>query len=336
MGVRTGGGRRQAAKRPTLHDVAHAADVSVMTVSRALRGSENVADETRSRIFREVERLGYRPSFSARTLRSGESRLLSFLASNLTIPLHIEIVQGARDAAMQHGYGLMLQVDSSRNPLESPFSCDGDLIIDFHEGPVRDPARTVSIMGASMSVDSCGTDLPGATRDAYLYLHAAGYRKIALLQAERNTPQEGWREAQRQLGLAEDPGLLAEVGLDRQSIVAGVRLLLQSNPDMDAMMVVHTAGTPIALDELQRHGITIGSDLGFIGTEVSHSEWGSVMTPKMSSIRIPGYAIGWGGAQRLIERLRGDTSEPKRVMIPSELVIRQSTPPRLPEPQVGS
>lgn len=322
--------RRQVSKRPTLHDVAHAADVSVMTVSRALRGRENVAEETRSRIFQEIERLGYRPSFSARTLRSGESRLISFLAWNLTIPLHIEIVQGARDAAMQHGYGLMLQVDSIGNPYESPFSCDGDLIIDLQDGPVRNPARTVSIMGSSKTVDSCGTDLPGVTRDAFLYLHAAGYRKIGLLQAERNTPKEGWREAQRQLDLEEDPGLLVEVKLDRQGIVAGVRSIIQNNPDLDALMVVHTAGTPIALDELQRYGIAIGRDLGFIGTEVSHSEWGSVVTPKMSSIRIPGYAIGWGGAQRLIERLQGDTSEPRQVTIPSELVIRQSTPPRLP------
>ena len=321
-------GQRQRSRHPTLQDVAEAAGVSVMTVSRALRDTGNVAPETRKRIHREIERLGYRPSFSARTLRSGESRLISFLATNLTIPLHIEIVQGARDAAAQQGYRLMLQVDSSKNPLDSPFSCDGDLIIDFSEGPVRNPGRTVSLMGVSAEVDSCSTDLPGITRDAFLYLHSVGYRQIGLLQAERNTPKIGREAALQVLGMENDPTLLEEVDLDRESIVAGVRQLLRRHPDLDALVVVHTAGTPIALGELQRQGVEIGRDLGFVGTEVSHSEWGNVVTPKLTAIRIPGYAIGWAGAQRLIERLRGDASAPTQKIIHSELVIRQSTPAR--------
>jgi DNA-binding LacI/PurR family transcriptional regulator len=50
------------------------------------------------------------------------------------------------------------------------------------------------------------------------------------------------------------------------------------------------------------------------------------VVPGLSMIRIPGYAIGWSGCLRLIERLRGDDSPRRLIQIPSELTIRQSTP----------
>jgi LacI family kdg operon repressor len=69
-----------------------------------------------------------------------------------------------------------------------------------------------------------------------------------------------------------------------------------------------------------------------VGSEVSHNVWGKVVSPGLSMIRIPGYAIGWSGCMRLIERLRGDESPRHNIQIPSELVIRQSTP----GPRTGS
>jgi LacI family transcriptional regulator len=299
-----------------------------MTVSRALRGSAHVSQDTRARINAEVERLGYQPSFSARSLRTGQSRIISFLAPNLMIPLHIEVIQGARDAAAQAGYRLLLQVDASKNPGDSPFVTDGTLIIDYFDGPLQEPGRTVVLMGQADDVDCCGTDLPGVARDTFHYLHSVGYRRVGLIQATGNHARRGMEQARAQLGMEPAPDLLQEVGFDRDSIIAGVRTLTSLTPKVDAIVVIHTAGTPVALDELQRQGLVIGRDIGFVGTEVSHSEWGNVVSPKMTSVRIPGYAIGWAGAVKLIDRLNGDESEPITVNIPSELVIKQSTPSR--------
>lgn len=321
-------GTKSSPKRPTLQDIANAANVSMMTVSRALKGSPNVSQETRDRIIAETMRVGYRPSFSARTLRAGESRLISILAPSLLIPLHMEIMQGARDAAAHHDYRLMLQVDSSRDPLESPFTSDGDLIMGSDDGRVHDPNRTVSLMGDAVDVDHCGTDLPRITCDMVLYLFSAGYRRIGIIQTKGNDPQQGRLQALEQLGIEDEPGLQQEVGLDGESVMHGVRALTSQQPAPDAIVVAHTAGTPYALEELQRQGFVIGKDIGFVGTEVSHSEWGKLLTPAITAIRIPGYAIGWAGAMRLIERMNEDDSKLQHMEIPSELVIRQSTPGR--------
>jgi DNA-binding LacI/PurR family transcriptional regulator len=188
-------------------------------------------------------------------------------------------------------------------------------------------SRSVSLIEpTSIGIDHCGTDLPGIARDTFLYLHAAGYRRVGFIQSTNNTPKKGWLEAIAHLGLEPDPSLIQEVTPGRQGIVDGVRRLTSLRPQPDAIVVIHTAGTPVVLEELQNQGFVIGQDIGFVGSEVSTNEWSKVVTPRVSMIRIPGYAIGWTGCTRLIARLQGDTSSPQVIQLPSELVIRQSTP----------
>lgn len=318
---------RPMIRRPTLQDVAEAAGVSVMTVSRAMKDSPAVTPKTRDRVLVEASKLGYRPSFSARTLRMGESRLISMVGPNLVVPLHVAVMQGARDAAAQQDYRLMLHMDAPTRELEYSFSADGDLIMGESVRIQGDLSRSVSLIEpTSPGIDHVGTDLPGIARDTLLYLHAAGYRRVGFIQSHNNSPKRGWLEAMAHLGLGQGANLIQEVGAGRQELVDGVRRLtsLQSRPD--AIVVIHTAGTPVVLDELQNQGLVIGKDIGFVGSEVSTNEWSKVVSPKISMIRIPGYAIGWTGCTRLIARLQGDTAEPQTVQLPSELVIRQSTP----------
>jgi DNA-binding LacI/PurR family transcriptional regulator len=313
-------------RRPTLDDVAKAANVSMMTVSRAMKNNPHVSPETRERIFAEIDRLGYRPSFSAQALRSGESKLISILEPNLQVPLHIDIMQGARDAAAKHGYRLLLHVDSSDVDRRHSFSADGDLVMGrdsaFTVG--YDPMRTVNVNGDSAEVDVCGTNLPAVTHQAILHLLSVGYRRIGLIQVPNNSPRLGHMSALKEAGIEDDPDLVEYVGHDKESLARGIKNLIALDQPPDAIAVIHTAGTPFALEALQRLGYGIGKDVGFLGTEVNHIDWGNIMTPRLTAIRIPGYAIGWAAAERLIARLNGDTSPIRKIELPSELIVRES------------
>lgn len=318
---------KPANRRPTLQDVANAANVSVMTVSRAMKDNPAVTPKTRDRVLAEAEKLGYRPSFSARTLRMGQSRLISLVGPSLVVPLHVAVMQGARDAAAQLDYRLMLHMEASTREMEYTFSADGDLIMGESVRIRGELMRSVSLIEpTSPGIDHVGTDLPGIARDTFLYLHAAGYRRVGFIQSQNNSPVRGWREAIAHLGLDPDPNLIQEVESVRQGLVDGVRRLTSLPHRPDAIVVIHTAGTPVVLAELQDQGFEIGKDIGFVGSEVSTNEWSKVVSPKISMIRIPGYAIGWTGCTRLIARLQGDDAPPQTVLIPSELVIRQSSP----------
>jgi LacI family repressor for deo operon, udp, cdd, tsx, nupC, and nupG len=102
----------------TLRDVARQSGVSVTTVSRILNGQESgvpIRDETRQRVTRVAEELGYRPNLLARGLRGSRSTLLGIIARDIGDPFHIQILKGINAAALERGYRLFLgNVDYQR------------------------------------------------------------------------------------------------------------------------------------------------------------------------------------------------------------------------------
>lgn len=323
----------RSTRRPLLRDVAAAAGVSTMTASRAISGEGRIAPATRERVLLEADRLGYRPSQSARSLRANESRLLGFVAPNLMLPVHVEIIQGARDVAGKAGYQLLLHVDAIDGKENTSFVSDGDLVISdsLHMPELwkqSDPMRTVGLMSRTQrpDIDVCASDLPKATLEAFRHLLDVGYRRIGLIQHIGNPAGFGREEALAEAGLDNDPDLVQVAANDKESVVKAVHALMSLPSRPEAIAVVHVAGTPVVLRELQRHRIVIGRDIGFVGTEVSTSDWGDLISPRMTAIRIPGYRIGAAGAERLIARLQGDQSAPRRYEFPAEIIVRESTP----------
>jgi LacI family transcriptional regulator len=324
---------RFAAAKPNLRDVAAAAGVSVMTVSRALNGKGKVSADTRNRILALARELGYRPSQTARALRTSETKLVGMVSPNLMMPLHIDMTLGAKDALAQEGYRLLFDVDSASAAWESYLSTDGDLLLgspansDNPTVPHMDRSRTVTLMNSTHpDLDDCGSDLTQAVLVATQHLIIAGYRAISLLQLARSPASDGYKLAHEHAGLPVNPHLIREVGNDIGSVSRVVEQLLATQPVPDSFLVAGVAATPLTLRVLRRLGFQVPDDFGFVGIESRRSELGDLVYPGMTSIRIPGYEIGAAGARRLIERIRGDTSPPQRLNFPSELVIRQSTP----------
>jgi LacI family transcriptional regulator len=97
---------------------------------------------------------------------------------------------------------------------------------------------------------------------------------------------------------------------------------------VDALVVVSVAAIPVVLRHLRERGLVAGVDLGFVGTEGSRPGWGDLLSPAITAIQVPGFDLGAAAARRLFARLRGDASPPQRQLLPSKLVIRESSPPR--------
>lgn len=316
-------------RRPLLKDVAEAAGVSTMTASRAINGEGRIADGTRERVLREAERLGYRPSLFARALRTNSSRLIGLIANDLIMPAHIEIILGARDRAAELDHDLLIQPDRARFPRELSQNCDGYLVIGgLPDSPPVDPKRIVNLLGApSQHVDVCRWDSAQAVYEGFSHLLGAGYRRIGLILVSPTTVNAGRDAALREYGLPATDELTRAFDPASTGLVEAVGELLAMDPPLDALVVHNVAGTPVVLRELQRRGVTVGKDLGFIGTEASRSDWGDLISPRMTTIRVPAYSIGAAGAELLIERLRGDESPPRLIEFPAEFVVRDSTPP---------
>ncbi|WP_022891670.1 LacI family DNA-binding transcriptional regulator [Agromyces subbeticus] len=103
-----GGTVASTPKPATIYDVALAAGVSHQTVSRFLRGFEGIRPETRERVVRALDELGYRPNLTARSLKSGRSHRIGALTHEISHVGPSRVAQGASTAAREAGYVLDL------------------------------------------------------------------------------------------------------------------------------------------------------------------------------------------------------------------------------------
>ena len=90
-------------KKFTIQDVAREAGTSVSTVSRVLTGSTPVSDEKRHLVEEAIERLGYRPSLVARSLKTQTTYSIGLLINDITNPFYSVVAWGAEEEAIQQG-----------------------------------------------------------------------------------------------------------------------------------------------------------------------------------------------------------------------------------------
>lgn len=104
-------------KKPTLHDVARRAGVSIATVSHAVNGSRFVREETRHKVEKAIRELGYQQNIFARQLRTGTNNIIGFVIPDITNIFYATFVQRVSDYCMMKGYSLVL-VNTFETPLQ--------------------------------------------------------------------------------------------------------------------------------------------------------------------------------------------------------------------------
>jgi LacI family transcriptional regulator len=95
-------------RRVTQQDVAAAAGVSVMTVSRVINGARNVAPATRDHVQGVMDELGYVPNALARGLSSDRSRVIGVVVPDMANPFFTSIIRAAESIARQAGYRVIV------------------------------------------------------------------------------------------------------------------------------------------------------------------------------------------------------------------------------------
>ena len=93
----------------TIEDVARAAGVSAMTVSRVINKEKNVRDKTRARVLDAVQRLRYSPNMAARSLAAGDATHIGLLYSNPSAAYLSQFLVGALDGARKAGAHLVIE-----------------------------------------------------------------------------------------------------------------------------------------------------------------------------------------------------------------------------------
>jgi DNA-binding LacI/PurR family transcriptional regulator len=327
--------------RPTMRNVAQAAGVSTMTVSRVINGEPTVAPETAARVERAIRRLGYQRNDAARRLRrKGQPTLaIGVLVDDLANPFFAALAAAVQDAARLHDYVVLIGSSSESLRREREVvaafcarQVDGLIIAPAtgshrflrHQIALGTKVVCVDRPADGLAVDSVLVDNRAGARNAVRHLLARGHRRIGYLgdRAGIWTVQEryaGFRDAFADIGAEPDPELVRH-GL-RSSHGAAAELttaLLKLADPPTALFTSNDLITLGAIDALAGRADRIAL-VGFDEFALADK-----LTPPVTVVAQDPAALGATAAQLLFARIAGDTSPIREVILKTRLVIRGS------------
>ncbi len=334
--------------RATSADVAARAGVSRTTVSFVLndRADGAIPEATRRRVLEAARELGYRPHGAAQALAGGASHAIGLVLRQSpdqvsADALLAETLWGIGSEAHEGGYRVLVEplAEGRRYAdLVGSRHVDG-LIVSGPRTDDEELARLVAdgfpvvLQGSSPSLDTDSVDVDNraGARAAVDHLIALGHRRVACIT---NAPLPytaaaerlgGYRDALEAAGIADDPELVAEGSFDAASGRAAMHDLLLRAPDLTGVF----AGSDIvafgALRAIREAGRQVPGDVSVVGFDdiplARHFD------PPLTTIRIPARELGAAAGRALLDRLGGGTGSERR-LLPTELVVRDSTGPR--------
>ncbi len=324
--------------RARMRDVAREAEVSTMTVSRALRTPGKVAPATRERVARAVARLGYVPDQVAGALSSHETRLVTALVSTLGGSVFAETVAGLTQGLHAAGHRLLIgTTDYSSQDEEGLIAAtlgrrpDGvALTSHVHTEGARRLLRRSGVPVVELwelpeaPIDSAvGFSNREAARAMTRFLHGLGYRRIGLIGGgeERDLRRrEGYLAAMRELAseprdLPADP---SPAGVEAGA--AGLARLRERWPDADAAFCTSDVLALGALMEARRRGLAVPGEVAVAG--FGDFEYAGDAGLGLTTLRVPGRAMGEEAARVILGRRSGAIAGPVTVDLGFEPVRR--------------
>jgi len=324
-------------------DVARRAGVATITVSRALATPERVSADVRERVRAAVEASGYVPNLAAGTLKSQRSRMVAAIVPTLRNSIFADTVEGLAEGLRVQGYQLLLassgySMQAEEEILQNLLGQQPVAVV--LTGTRHTPAVRAMLRGRRIPVVETWdlSDEPidrvvgfsnlEASRQLTHALAARGYRRITFAgtppDVERRSGQRqaGYLRAVEELGLVPD---VIELGDLAVSIDAGARavdqLLARPRPP-EALFMVNDLVAFGAVQACQRRGVPVPAALaiaGFGDFEVARSSH-----PSLTTVRVPGDAIGRVTAERVVAALSGNDTAPRVLDLGFEVVMRGS------------
>lgn len=330
-----------------LKEIAEAAGVSVMTVSKALRDKPDLSAATKSRIRILADQMGYVPDLSASGLRNRTSRLFGLIIPATTDPIFARVQMAIEQQAQELGYDLLFAQSLGKPEREEAAlrrmlarRVDGLFVSPVYrlaqQSPLFEELRRrqlpTVILGHSAafcagfpSVET--DDLSGSTA-ATRHLIELGHTRIAYFAGPMVSPAslerlEGYRRALREAGLATDDRLVFSAGTTVEEGASAALQFIQENPGATAIQAHSDLVAIGAANALMNQGVRIPHDLSIVG-------YGNILTSEffrvpLTTVRQPKLRLGTVAMDLMMSILRHEPAKTRRLA--AELIIRASSGP---------
>lgn len=336
-------------RSPTMKDVAQAAGVSVMTVSRAFKHDASVKEQTRELIHKTAEEMGYVFDTMASNLRTQRSNFVAVIIPSVNNANFADTLRGLSDEIEASGRQILLgnsnySLQREEQLIDQLLQRRPDAIV-LTGGRHSDRARQRLKASGIPIVETW--DLPedpvgyvvgfsNAATMATLVDHLVqrGRTKIAFIGGETGSDTRG---AERRRGFVDamvshglSPDRLMGVGSPPASMKTGAEAMariLTTYPDSDAVIGVSDLAAFGALTECTRQGVRVPDDIAIAG--FGAYEIASVSVPTLTTVDVQPREIGRQSARLILEILDGKTGglgEHKTIRIPASLSLGDSAP----------
>ena len=326
--------------------MAHEANVSVATVSRALRGLPNVAESTRSRVLEVATRLRYEPDPAAARLAAGRTRTVIVVVPHLASWYFSTVIAGAEAVCSESGYEFLVvgvgNIAECDRLLDEQYRIerrtDGVVLVNI----AATDAQAQSLRERGVALSTVGTRAAGCPsvfiddvevgRLAAATLAGLGHRRIGLISGLGEDPLNfdvpkrrlaGFTTGLREVGLSLDASLVVGGNFGIDGGAEAMAQLLDFGEPPTAVFAMSDEMAFGALMEMSRRGLRPGVDVSVLG--VDDHEVSRVLS--LTTIRQHVASQGAAAARSLIAVMASAPVSLEPVISPIELVIRATTGP---------
>jgi LacI family transcriptional regulator len=334
---------RRLTRHVSVKDVAARSGVSFQTTSKVLNGKGSVSDVTRARILRAARDLGYVPNLLARSLVMHSTRAVGLVTSDFSDPNLSRFIVGAEQEARRRGYGVVItSIDPDGTGADEALPAlmerrvDGILLAAPQMEEDRAAAQSLQRTLPVVSLDhvpggvhaTVGSDQELAGQIATRHLLERGHRRIATVTGPpgrllTQSRLRGYRKALEDSGLEFDAGLVAAGDGEIAGGLAATKELLVRRPDVTAVFAQTDTMAIGVLSALRELGRRVPADCAVAGCD--DIDVAAYTAPPLTTVRVPFRETGEAAMRLLIDMIENTSVPARKVLLPVELVIRESS-----------
>lgn len=325
-----------------LKDVANELGVSVVTVSKVLRGTKDVGEETRAKILRRLRELNYQPNMMARGLATGRSFAAGMIVPDLVHPFFAELAKSLSMKLRQSGRALIMASSEEDGEVEAQeirtlLSRGVDVLLlasccSSIEGAAdfQKPLVLIDRNFSQLERNFVGTDDVRAGEIATEHLVSQGRKTIAHIGGEQSSTasnrRNGYQAVLTRHGLSGEGLIMLRSHFEETGDLAGyqcMQTLLRSARRPDAVFCYNDLTAIGAIKATLEAGLRVPEDIAFVGC--GNMRYSDYLQVPLSSIDQNTVALGEAAANLALELDKSPEQPPKSILVEPKLVVRRSS-----------
>ena len=329
----------------TIKDIARELNISVATVSRALRDTHDVSAKTRLEVLKVAKELNYKANQHAIGLAGRKSHNIAVILPAITNYYFSAVVTGIQDIAYKSGYNIILFVTGESFEREIVIvenlplsSIDGILICvtsesrqSFHLQKIIKAGFPIVFFDRAVDLENTSKVLQKDFEGAFMaveHLILNGYKNIAHIGATRElvfTKErlKGYLAALKKYNISLRHDWIVHSSFNQLSGTLDTKKLWKGKNIPDAIFAVNDRKAVGAMLALKEYGIKIGEEVGVVG--FTNDPMSAIISPSLTTIEEPAFEVGSQSCKLLLKHMSKRNIIPEEIILPGKLIIRESS-----------